>query len=926
MSRLFIAEKPNVAVNIAKALNCTTRKDGYFEGNGNIVTFAIGHLLELKDSVDYDPSMEVWTLDKFPFIPDKFEYKVRTIGSGKEKKVDKGAEKQLKIIKSLVNRNDVTEVVNACDDDREGSLIFKVIADYLKINKPILRMKLNEWTPSEINNAIKKLLPNSQDIHRQIAGECRQHADFTIGINFTSTATCQYARGRGNPLSIGRVVLPTLRLIYDRDMEIKNFKPQKFYELKAIFDTAKGRYEGLLINRKKETRFDEFKDIILIQNEISQKDAFVKEKSIKRSKQNAPSLFNLNDLEGYITSKYSGWTSDKVDKIVQILYEGKGNGGFISYPRTKSRHLESTNEFINKTKKVLETLKKGLPYENEINFHTDKRVFDSSKVDGHGAIIPTYIVPTGLSKDEQLVYDAIVKRFLAQFMPPAEYENTEIYTQINGTELERLFITKGKILISEGWQKLYGKESQDEVLPPIEQGDKATIHSLEPLTKETQPPNHYTEKTLFKAMETCGKKVKDSDSDDMDEEILSAILSGYEVGTPATRSSTLKKMRSIGYVELKGKSLIITELGIRLIETFPVYELMDLDFTGKLEKTLSDIEKGKHTKEEFMEVIKNLTIKGVEKIKNKKGLVVDYNVQREKQIEAKTIGTCPECGKPILEGTKGYGCSGWKEGCKFVIWKDNPFLAKFGIKAVDKKTVKALLENPEGIEIRVNSTTILARLVKEDNKFNIKFEINEKKFSLGKCPECGKNVVVNSKAFTCEDRNCNFVIFKNDKFLAKYNKKPTEAMIKSLLNSGAVLVKGMQSPNEGKGKFYCTLKLEKNGQYWNFKMVFDDKEKATSASNNSEKVVGKCLECGRDVIESKNVYKCSNNNCNFILFKKDKFLATFKKQLTNSIVSELLKSQKARVEGFYSQKKSKNFDADLVLFKNGQYWNFKLQF
>ncbi len=926
---VYIAEKPSVAVNIAKALNCiSNRKDGYFEGNGNIVTFAIGHLLELKDSVDYDPNMEVWSLDKFPFIPDKFEYKVRTVGKGKDKKVDKGAEKQLKIIKNLVNRSDVTRVVNACDDDREGSNIFFIICKYLDVKKPIYRMKLNEWTPVEINNAIKNLLPNSQDIPRQIAGESRQLADWLLGINFTSTATCQYARGRGTPLSIGRVILPTLRLIYDRDMEIRNFRPQEFYELKATFDTDKGRYEGLLINRNKKTRFDHFRDIILFQNEISQKDAFVKEKTVKQSKQNAPSLFNLNDLEGYITSKYSGWTSDKVDKVVQVLYEGKGNGGFVSYPRTKSRHLESTSEFINKTKKVLETLKKGLPYENEIKFHTDKKVFDSSKVDSHGAIIPTYIIPTGLNKDEQLVYDAIVNRFIAQFMPPAEYENTEILTKINGTELERLFITKGKILISEGWQKVYGKESQDEVLPPIEQGDKATIHRLEPVTKQTQPPNHYTEKSLFKAMETCGKKVKDSDSDDMDEDMLSAILSGYEVGTPATRSDTVKKMRTVGYIELKGKSLVITELGIKLIEVFPVYELMDLDFTGRLEKTLSDIEKGKHTKEEFMKVIRDLTIKGVEKIKNKQGLVVDYNTQREQQIEAKTIGTCPECGKPIIEGNKGYGCSGWKEGCKFVIWKNNSFLAKFGIKAVDKKTAKALLESPEGIELRVNSTLIIAKLVKEDGKYDLKFDINEEeKFSLGKCPECGKDVVINSKAFTCEDRNCSFVIFKNDRFLAKYKKKPTEAMVKNLLNSGTVLVKGMQSPNEGKGKFDCTLKLEKNGKYWGFKMEFDDSNSSkNSNSSSSGDVLGKCPECGGDVIESGILYKCSSDKCNFTLFKKDKYLALFKKQLTKSLVKELLENQRVFVKDFYSQKKNKNFDANLVLFKNGKYWNFKMEF
>lgn len=919
MSRkLIIAEKPSVAVTIAKTLGCKP-STGYWENDYYIVTWCLGHLLELKNCDDYLPGFK-WSLDKFPFIPSKFEYKVRT--DPKTKNVDNGAEQQLKIIKNLADRSDVDQIINSLDNDREGTLIFLTVANYLGFKKPIYRLKLNEWTPAEIKSALGKVTPNANEKTREDAAECRQHADNMLGINFTSVATLKYTKGRGKyALSIGRVILPTLNLLYTRYMEIKNFVPKEYYELKATFDTNKGKYDGLLLNPQNESRFERLEDILQIQKEIAQKTAFVKEKKVTRSKQNAPSLFNLNDLEGYITSKYSGWTSDKVDKIAQVLYEGKGNGGFISYPRTKSRHLESTNEFINKAKNVLETLKKGLPFESEINFHANKTVFNSAMVDGHGAIIPTYIIPTGLTKDEQLVYDAVKNRFIAQFMPPAEYENTEILTQILGTVgKDILFITKGKILVTEGWQKVYGKESQDEVLPPLEKGDKAAIQKLEPLTKQTQPPNHYTEKTLFKAMETCGKKVKDSDSDEVDEAILSAILSGYQIGTPATRSETVKKMRTVGYVELKGKSLVITELGINLIKVFPVHELKDLDFTGKLEKTLSDIEKGKRTKGEFMSVIKNMTIAGVEKIKQSNGLVADYTTGENAEKEG--LFSCPECGKPVIEGIKGYSCSGWREGCKFVIWKNNAFLSKFNINGVDKKTAKALVEKPEGVELRANSTIILAKLVKSEDKYNLEFEVKEgEKYSLGKCPECGSNVVINSKAYTCENSSCCFVIFKDDKFLAQYKKKPSEAMIKSLLKNGMVKVSNMTSPS-GKGKFDCILKLKKkNEKYWGFEMEFDKAD--SNEGSASGDIVGKCLDCGSDVIETGSLYKCSNTSCSFVLYKDDKFLSKFNKKLTKTLVKQFLKEKKAYVKDLFSQKKNKYFDATVLLFKNGQYWNFK---
>ncbi|NBI07553.1 type IA DNA topoisomerase [Senegalia massiliensis] len=804
--RLFIAEKSSVALNLARTLNCE-KKNGYYEGNGNVITYARGHLLELKDSVDYDPSMEVWSLDKFPFIPEKYMYKIKT--DRKSKKVDLWCKKQIGIIKKLINRDDVIEVVNAFDYDREGSLIFFLLNAFLGNKKKTYRMTLNEWTPDAIRSNISTMKLNSNYRNQEIAGLCRQQADWTLGINFTSVSTLKYTKGRGKyPLSIGRVILPTLKLIHDRDMEINNFVSKDYYELKSTFTTDKGNYDGTLFIDNN-TKFNDKRILENIKNKITGKSAFIKDKKIETSNKNSPSLFNLNDLQGYITSKYNGWTADKVARIAQSLYEGNGKGGYISYTRTKSRHLESNPEFINKTEKVLEILKGNSPYKNDIKFHNKKTVFDSSKVDGHGAIIPTYIIPKELNSDEMLIYNEIKNRFLSQFMPPAKYENTKIITQIKDTDV--LFKTTGRILISEGWLKLFDKDVQEDMLPQIDNGENVNVDKLNILTKQTKPPRHYTTKTLFETMENCGKKV---DSNAENDSMLSNVLSGYEIGTQPTRASTLSKMNDIGYVKMKGKNILITDIGINLINLFPVKELMDVDFTGKLEKTLSDIEKGKFTKKQFMGIIKNLTIKGVNQIKQSEGVVIDFANEMTKN----SVGSCPACSKPIVESKKGYGCSGWKEGCTFVIWKKNAFLSKFGITTITKKNAAALIENKDGVIFGIKGINIKTKVIKKNDKYELEFDVEKKQIqSLGKCPECNKNVVENTKAYTCEDRNCNFVIFKNDKFLAKFSKKPTKTMVKSLLNKNEFHMKNLKGE---KGDFECVLKLKKNGKYWGYEMNY----------------------------------------------------------------------------------------------------------
>lgn len=251
MSKLLLAEKPSVARNIGEALGCKTRKNGYLEGNGYIVTWAFGHLLTLYDCKDYDPKLALWSFENFPYIPKEFKYKIKNDGKNRNV-VDSGAKKQLEIIKELINREEVEEIISATDYDREGELIALLIFNYLKANKPIYRILINEWTPTEIKKGLKDLKKNEEMINLQDAGVSRQLADWVIGINFTSIATMKYTRGKGNLLNIGRVLMPTLKIIYDREMEIKNFKVEEFYELEATFKNEKGEYKGKFFYGKKE--------------------------------------------------------------------------------------------------------------------------------------------------------------------------------------------------------------------------------------------------------------------------------------------------------------------------------------------------------------------------------------------------------------------------------------------------------------------------------------------------------------------------------------------------------------------------------------------------------------------------------------------------------------------------------------------------
>lgn len=684
---LIIAEKPSVARNIAEALNIKSRKDGFIEGNEYIVTWAFGHLLQLYDAKDYDKSMSSWRMERFPFIPEEFRYKIKGDGHNRAA-IDKGAEKQINIIKSLIHREDVHKIISATDFDREGQVISDELFIHLNVNKPIYRLLLNEWTEDEVKKGMENLKLNSEMQPLQDAGIGRQLADWVIGINLTSVATLRYG-GTGKErktLNIGRVLLPTLKIIYDRDKEIENFEATSYYKLTANFKSKdNSEFESLYYENNSE-KFDEKEYLDKISTALVDKNGLVIDKEIEKRKEYPQPLFNLSNLQGYITSKYKGWTSDKVLKVAQNLYEKK----YITYPRTASVVLEES--LMGRAEKVLYNLKKGLPYEDDIKFLKSKRVFDNSKVESHSAITPTYVIPKGLSSEEENVYTAIKNRFIMQFMPVAEFEETKITIKVNDENIPGEFISKGKVEIIKGWRIVEKIETKDTILPLVEKGEtlQVTHSKVNKVTKK--PPKYHTEKTLLRVMETCGKEFKEEREDDESnsEEMMNSILSGFSIGTPATRAETIKKLKDIGYITAKGKSLTTTDLGRTIVEIFPAKELLDLEYTGRLEKTLSDIERGKFKKVDFLDLIFDFTKQSVEKIKNDNSMLHKFNVEIPEGAEE--IGKCPICGNAVIEGTKGFGCNNWKNGCKFTIWKDDKYITSFG-KTVSKDMVKLLLKN-----------------------------------------------------------------------------------------------------------------------------------------------------------------------------------------------------------------------------------------
>jgi DNA topoisomerase-3 len=650
-----------------------------------VITWGFGHIGELKQAPDYDGRYKIWQEDLFPFIPGRYEFKIKN---------DAGIKKHFELIRKLFNDPNTECVVNACDSDREGQLIGDIVYHLTGCRKPYKRLWINSYTEEAIYEGMDNLKDEREVRSLQEAGKARAIADWLTGANFTAMSTIKFG-GYKNMISVGRVQTPTLALLVNRELEIQAFKPEPYFELVAIFETSgKEVYKGKWTKGKVD-RFQTRREAETILGRVKEKNGTVVEYEEKTSKEKPPLLFDLTSLQMTANSLY-GFSAQKTLDIVQKLYENQ----LLTYPRTNSRYLSSD------MKKEMKRIIKALP--DRYNPFRDRlsnqqlaytsRIFNDGKVESHHAIIPTYKTPSDLSFDEEKLYDLVAKSLLKAFLPNAVWGTVKIVTEVSG----ELFFSSGKTLIEEGWRAVDGKKAvesneEQQILPVMKKGSKVNSKSYEVLEKKTKAPNRYTEKTLLSSMETAGKLVEDEE--------LREAMKDHGLGTPATRASIIERLIRVGYVAREKKTLVPTEKGIKVIKTLPIEEVKSPDLTGEWEFKLNLIEKGQKRYGEFIDEIEEFTRTTVEKLKQQK--------KQEIINDADSMGKCPNCGAGVVKNKKGWGCSNWKNGCKFQIW-DNVICGK----KLTKSNIKQLLSKGQ-------TNIIKGFTSKAGKKFDAKLKLAE---------------------------------------------------------------------------------------------------------------------------------------------------------------------------------------------------------
>jgi len=666
---LIIAEKPSVARDIAAVLGCTSKRDGFIEGQNYIITWAIGHLITLAEPEDYHEKYKKWAYQTLPIIPETIQIKPY------EKTV-----KQLRIITQLVNRNDVAALICATDSGREGELIFRYIYSYTKSEKPFKRLWISSMTDEAIKEGFAKLKDGKAYDHLYHSAKCRSESDWLVGIN----ATRAYTTKNDVLLSIGRVQTPTLALIVNRYKEIEEFVPQDYFEVQADY----GPFKGIWFEDKvSETKILKKEIAEAIAGRIVGEKGVVTKVTHKKNKLLPPLLYDLTELQRD-GNRYYGFTAQMVLTIAQSLYE---RSKMITYPRTDSRYLsDDMKEQVIKTlhKINVEPYNKALVpvFAKEIKF--SKRIIDNTKITDHHAIIPTNVTPNlkSLSADQQKIYNLIVKRFIAVFYEPHLFNSTEMIIHV----AEDGFVSKGKVITQNGWKSLYksDKDNNDVELPDLKKKEEVDVVGSEVLIKKTSPPKYYNEATLLSAMENAGRFIEE---DELKEQLKE---SGF--GTPATRAGIIERLIQVKYITRKGKSLYPTPKGIKLIEIVPE-ELKSPITTGKWEKGLTKIAKGELDPDKFMNSIHKFVIYLVGSANKTSGKVVfeqdKSKGKRNYTPKGPILGDCPLCadGK-ISENSKSFYCTNWRNGCKMTIWKN--VLEKYG-KALEPTTVERLLKEKE---------------------------------------------------------------------------------------------------------------------------------------------------------------------------------------------------------------------------------------
>ena len=679
--KVCIAEKPSVAKEIADIIGAKTRRDGYYEGNGYQVTWTFGHLCTLKEPHEYTPDWKSWRLEVLPMIPGRFGIKLIE---------DKGIEKQFHIIEKLMQSAEA--VINCGDAGQEGELIQRWVMQKAQVKCPVYRLWISSLTDEAIREGFTKLQPQDNFNKLYEAGLSRAIGDWLLGMNATRLYTLRYGRNR-QILSIGRVQTPTLALIVKRQLEITNFEPQQYWELKTVyrdttFNVTKGKFQTI----------EEGNEFL---KNVQGFPFTITDVSKKNGKEFAPRLFDLTSLQVECNKKF-GFSADETLRIIQSLYEKK----VTTYPRVDTTFL--SEDIYPKCPAIMQALAGYEQFTSALpaKLPKSKKVFDNTKVTDHHAIIPTNVKANNLTDMERKVYDLVVRRFIAAFYPDCLIATTTVLGEVNKIE----FKVTGKQILHPGWRVLFARDKSDEkeneeegVLPDFRKGESGP-HQPSLLEKWTQPPKLYTEATLLRAMETAGKLV--------DDETLRDALKENGIGRPSTRAAIIETLFKRKYIRKEKKNLIPTPTGMDLIQVIQEELLKSAELTGIWENKLRRIEKNQYQAGEFLQELKTMVAQIVWNVRNdrsNRSITIQEEVPVKKIIEAKaaqkkkaaspktgkaetpgsatpkakkTIASkkakpdvsttipaiCPICGKgSVLKGKTAYGCSEWKSGCTFRI-------------------------------------------------------------------------------------------------------------------------------------------------------------------------------------------------------------------------------------------------------------------
>ncbi|MDR0658924.1 MAG: DNA topoisomerase 3 [Mediterranea sp.] len=651
-----IAEKPSVARDIAGIVGAKTKKDGYYEGNGYQVTWTFGHLCTLKDPAEYTPAWKWWSLGSLPMIPPRFGIKL--IGNPAH-------ERQFRIIEGLMKQ--AGEIINCGDAGQEGELIQRWVMQKAGAQCPVKRLWISSLTEEAIKEGFAKLKDQSDFQPLYEAGLSRAIGDWLLGMNATRLYTVKYGQEK-QVLSIGRVQTPTLALIVNRQLEIENFKPEPYWELKTVYrETTFSATKGRFTSKEEGMEFLET---------VKQSDFTVTDVSSKRGVEYAPRLFDLTSLQVECNRKF-GYSADDTLKLIQSLYEKK----VTTYPRVDTTYL--SDDMYPKCPGILKGLKDyealTAPLE-EAKLPKSKKVFDNAKVTDHHAIIPTGMNPQNLTDMERRVFDRIARRFIAIFYPDCKISTTTVLGEVDKIG----FKVTGKQILEPGWRTVFAKEQiedkeekegdEEQALPAFTKGESGP-HLPDLNEKWTQPPKFYTEATLLRAMETAGKLV--------DNDELRDALKENGIGRPSTRAAIIETLFKRNYIRKERKNLIATPTGVELIGLIREDLLKSAELTGIWEKKLRGIEKKTYDAHQFLEELKVMVSEIVNSVladNSNRRITLQQSTARELEEKTKkkketkardkdacVVGhPCPVCGKGvIIEGKTAYGCSEWRNGCTF---------------------------------------------------------------------------------------------------------------------------------------------------------------------------------------------------------------------------------------------------------------------